>query len=115
MIWFDLDNSPHVPLFKPIFEELDKRKAAYIVTARDYAQTAELLEYWEISHTIIGAHAGKNKIKKILNLLGRAKELSKFIKNIREILDIICEYSNNFLSSVCIFVNFQEAFCWLKD
>jgi hypothetical protein len=81
MIWFDLDNSPHVPLFKPIFAELDKRKASYIVTARDYAQTAELLEYWRINHTIIGAHAGKNKIKKIINLLGRANQLRKFIKN----------------------------------
>ncbi len=81
MIWFDLDNSPHVPLFKPILAELDKRKAAYVVTARDYAQTAELLEYWGISHTIIGAHAGKNKIKKIFNLLDRANELRKFVKN----------------------------------
>ena len=81
MIWFDLDNSPHVPLFRPIISELDKRGIKYIVTARDYAQTAELLSFWGVSHTIIGAHAGKNKIKKVLNLLNRGRNLKRFIKN----------------------------------
>jgi predicted glycosyltransferase len=80
MIWFDLDNSPHVPLFRPIFTELEKRGVQYIVTARDYAQTAELLSFWGVNHTVIGAHAGKNKIKKVLNLLNRGRKLKKFIK-----------------------------------
>jgi uncharacterized protein len=80
MIWFDLDNSPHVPLFRPILNELDKRNIHYIVTARDYAQTAELLTFWGISHTVVGAHAGKNKIKKVFNLIGRGLKLRNFIK-----------------------------------
>jgi predicted glycosyltransferase len=42
MIWFDLDNSPHVPLFRPILRELDRRSVPYMVTARDFAQTKEL-------------------------------------------------------------------------
>lgn len=81
MIWFDLDNSPHVPLFRPIITELEKRGIQYIVTARDYAQTAELLSFWGIKHTVIGRHGGKNKIKKILNLLYRGRMLKKFLKN----------------------------------
>lgn len=81
MIWFDLDNSPHVPLFAPVFAELNHRDIPYDVTARDFAQTFELLKMWCIPHTAIGSHGGKNKIKKILNLLKRSGELKKYIKS----------------------------------
>ncbi len=81
MIWFDLDNSPHVPLFNPIFKELDKRDIKYFITARDFAQTKELLNLFEIDHTLIGRHAGKNKFKKIINLFERAFKLKKAIKH----------------------------------
>ena len=66
-IWIDLDNSPHVPLFRPVIEELGRRGVECVVTARDYAQTASLLEFWGIPHTLIGKHGGKNKINKVLN------------------------------------------------
>ena len=79
MIWFDLDNSPHVPLFAPVFKELTKRSISYDVTARDFAQTLDLLKMWNIPHTAIGSHGGKNKIKKVLNLLKRKGELKKYI------------------------------------
>lgn len=80
MIWFDLDNSPHVPIFRPIFEELRSKGIEFIVTARDYAQTKDLLNMWGIEHTLIGEHGGKSKAGKILNLIKRAGQLSKFIK-----------------------------------
>jgi uncharacterized protein len=81
MIWFDLDNSPHVPLFAPVFQELEKRKISFDVTARDFAQTLELLKMHGIGHTAIGRHGGKSKINKILNLLERSRQLKKYIKN----------------------------------
>jgi len=81
MIWFDLDNSPHVPLFLPVFSELNKRNVPYDITARDFAQTLDLLKMWNIPHTAIGAHGGKNKLKKILNLLQRKGELKRYINN----------------------------------
>ena len=81
MIWFDLDNSPHVPLFAPVLRELTKRNIPYDVTARDFAQTLDLLRMWNIPHTAIGAHGGKNKIKKVFNLLQRKGELKKYINN----------------------------------
>jgi hypothetical protein len=34
-IWIDLENSPHVPFFKLIIEELNKRGYAVMLTARD--------------------------------------------------------------------------------
>lgn len=80
MFWFDLDNSPHVPLFRPIINELIQKGIVPLVTARDYAQTKDLLGLWEIEYQLIGKHAGKSKLKKILNLFNRAKELKNFVK-----------------------------------
>ena len=74
-IWIDLDNSPHVPLFKPIIEELHKQGYETIITARDFAQTKQLLNLYKINGKIIGKHGGKNKIKKVLNLILRALQL----------------------------------------
>lgn len=81
MIWFDLDNSPHVPLFRPIFKELDNRKVEYIITARNFAQTKGLLEMWNINYNLIGRHGGKNKYKKIINLIERSFELRRFLND----------------------------------
>ncbi len=78
--WIDLDNSPHVPLFKPIIKEFDKRGIKYFITSRKFAQTEELLKLWGIPHQMIGEHAGKNKIKKIVNLVQRSSQLKKNFK-----------------------------------
>ena len=78
-IWFDLDNSPHVPLFRPIFHELQKRNINYLVTARSFAQTKDLLDLYEIDHKLIGKHGGKNKLSKIINLFIRANQLKKTV------------------------------------
>lgn len=80
MIWFDLDNSPHVPLFIPVFTELQKRSMPFEVTARDFAQTLQLLKMWNIFHTQIGEHGGKNKVMKVLNLIKRSGQLKKFAR-----------------------------------
>jgi len=83
MIWFDLDNSPHVPLFIPVFNELKKRDVPFEITAREFAQTLELLKLWNIPHTAIGKHGGKSRIKKILNLYGRSNLLREYVANKR--------------------------------
>ncbi len=80
-IWIDLDNSPHIPLFRPVIEELGRRNVECVVTARDYAQTKSLLEFWGIPFRLIGRHGGKNKIKKVLNLFDRASALRGYIKD----------------------------------
>lgn len=80
-IWFDLDNSPHVPFFRPILIELSKRNIKYLITAREHAQTLSLLNLWNIPHTLIGAHAGKNKLKKMINLISRSSKLQSYISD----------------------------------
>jgi uncharacterized protein len=81
LIWFDLDNSPHVPIFRPVFAELKKRGVEFVVTARDFAQTKDLLDFWDIEYTLIGKHGGKTKYGKLKNLFTRALQLRKFIKD----------------------------------
>ncbi len=74
-IWIDLDNSPHVPFFMPIIEELEQRGYRVILTARNSYQVCELLKFHHISCSVIGGHWGKNRTLKILGTLLRAMKL----------------------------------------
>lgn len=81
MIWFDLDNSPHVPLFRYVFKALSSRKVPFVITSRDFAQTNELLDLWQIPYIPVGKHGGKNKVNKVVNLFIRSQQLLKQVKN----------------------------------
>jgi len=77
-IWIDLDNSPHVPFFKPIMEELSKKGFQVVLTARDCSQTCALADRNEFRYERIGRHFGKNKLAKVFGLLVRALQLVPF-------------------------------------
>jgi uncharacterized protein len=74
-VWIDLDNSPHVPFFRPIIDELRHRGYSVVITARDAFQVSELTRLHGIHCTAIGRHYGKNRIMKGLGLLIRAAQL----------------------------------------
>jgi predicted glycosyltransferase len=74
-IWIDLDNTPHVPLFAPIIEELHARGFEVVVTARDAFQVRDLLEFHALEHTLVGRHYGKNFWLKLLGVGMRAIQL----------------------------------------
>jgi predicted glycosyltransferase len=74
-IWIDLDNSPHVPFFLPIIEELQRKGHEVVLTARDSYQVCELLKFHHVSCKVIGKHWGKNRALKILGTLLRATQL----------------------------------------
>jgi uncharacterized protein len=74
-IWIDIDNSPHVPFFVPIIEELRKYGHEVILTARDAYQVCELLELYHLSCKVVGRHYGKNRAAKILGTCTRAAQL----------------------------------------
>ena len=80
-IWVDMDNSPHVPLLLPIIKELKTRGYKVIITARDYAQTLELLVIEGVPFIKIGNHTAKNKFLKIFEIFKRAVRLIKYAKN----------------------------------
>lgn len=74
-IWIDLDNSPHVPFFKPIIEELEKRDYVFTITARDCFQVCGLADFLNIRYKRIGRHYGKNKVLKVLGTLLRSLQV----------------------------------------
>lgn len=74
-VWIDLDNSPHVPLFKPIIDELNRRGYATMVTARDCFQVCALADLHHLAYKKIGTHHGKNKLVKVIGLFYRAAQL----------------------------------------
>lgn len=75
IIWIDLENSPHVPFFKPIIESLEKRGYMVFVTARDCFQVCGLADLHGLSYRTIGRHYGKNKVLKVVGLLIRATQM----------------------------------------
>jgi uncharacterized protein len=79
-IWIDLDNSPHVPFFKPIINELQKRGFSLVITARDCFQVKDLAELMNLECRTIGRHYGKNIVLKVVGLLARTIQLATFIK-----------------------------------
>jgi hypothetical protein len=80
-IWIDLDNTPHVPFFIPIKNELKKRGHRVILTARDAYQVKELAKENNLFFKTIGRHYGKNKIKKVVGWLLRSFQLIPFVIN----------------------------------
>jgi uncharacterized protein len=80
-IWLDFDNSPHVPLYRPILKELNARGVQTFVTSRFHAQTEDLLRMWEIPHVPVGTHGGKSRWRKVANLLHRANALSRVARS----------------------------------
>lgn len=74
-IWIDLDNSPHVPFFAPIIEELEKSGYSVLVTARDCFQVCDLADLMHLNYHRVGRHYGKNTIWKLTGLCWRALQL----------------------------------------
>jgi uncharacterized protein len=79
-IWVDLDNSPHVPFFRPILEEMRKRNYEVMVTARDAYQVRELLDYYGVSARVVGKHYGKQKLWKALGTCWRTLVLIPLVR-----------------------------------
>lgn len=74
-IWIDLENSPHVPFFRPIIAELERRGYSVTVTARDCFQVCGLADMFNMNYKRIGRHYGKNKLLKVAGLLLRTLKL----------------------------------------
>jgi len=78
-IWIDITNSPHVLFFEPLIRTLKNEEAEFLITARPYQQTIELLKQKKLDHKIIGKHYGKSKFRKVSGLFYRSFLLWKEI------------------------------------
>jgi predicted glycosyltransferase len=87
-VWIDLDNSPHVPFFRPIIAELEGRGHELLVTARDAYQVRELVRFHGLSCKIVGKHHGKHKVMKALGTFGRAVALARIVRKERPALSV---------------------------
>jgi hypothetical protein len=77
-IWIDLENTPHIPFFKPIIRELEKRGCRVVLTARDAYQTCEMADRYGLAYTRIGRHYGKRRLLKAWGLFARGLQLLPF-------------------------------------
>ena len=78
-IWIDLDNSPHVPFFKPIAEELERRGYSVVFTARDCFQVRKLADLMKLNYRCIGRHYGKHAVPKLAGIVIRALQLLPYV------------------------------------
>lgn len=88
IIWIDLDNTPHVPFFKPIIRELEKRGYQVVLTARDAFQVCELATRFGLAYAKVGRHYGKNRMLKILGLIWRTLQLFPLVLRERPIMGL---------------------------
>ena len=79
-IWFDVHNSPHINMFQHLIREL-KSAHKVIITARDLANTIDLLELHHLEYSIIGKHYGKSTFNKAIGYPTRIWELYEFLKD----------------------------------
>lgn len=74
-IWIDLDNTPHIPFFAPIMEELEQRGYSVFLTARDCFQVCALADLFHFQYLRVGRHYGRRTVMKALGTSFRALQL----------------------------------------
>jgi predicted glycosyltransferase len=87
-IWIDLENTPHIPFFKPIIRELEQRGYAVVLTARDAFQVCELADRFGLRYQKIGRHYGKHRLLKAWGLAWRSLQLLPFALRHRPVLGL---------------------------
>src|SRR5918999_2111624 len=74
-VWIDMTASAHVLVFRPLIEIMRSRGDEVEITAREYAQTLQLLELHGLEATVIGRHGGRSRLGKARSLFSRLHEL----------------------------------------
>jgi len=105
-IWVDLDNSPHVPFFRPIIDELRKRDYEVLVTARDAYQVRELLEFYGVSARLIGRHYGKHKVLKGIGTCWRALAVTAGVR--KEKIDLAITHGSRACVIACALLGIPD-------
>ena len=72
--------SAHVLVFRPLIEILRGRGDEVEITAREYAQTLQLLELHGLQAEVIGRHGGRSRTGKALTLASRLRALRRWAK-----------------------------------
>ncbi len=117
-VWVDLTNSPHVLAFRPLIGLLRERGAEVEVTAREYAQTLQLLELHGIDATPIGRHGGRSRLGKARVELSRLGALRRWARGRR--FDLALAHGSHDLTltarslGIPSATTFDYEFAWLQ-
>jgi uncharacterized protein len=98
-IWIDLDNAPHVPLFRPLIRALRSAGHEILVTFREHGYVADLLRMSEIAGHRIGRHPGGSSLMKVAGLLNRSARLARYAAGRR--IDIAVSHGSRALVLAC--------------
>lgn len=107
-IWIDLTNSPHINFFKPFIEKWGNEGHEILITARDLANTLDLINQNSWEYLEVGGHAGKNKVKKLMYFPKRVFELIKVLR--KEKPNIGISHSSFYSPIVCKLLNFPSIY-----
>jgi uncharacterized protein len=79
-VWVDMTASAHVLVFQPLIAILEERGDEVQITARDYAQTLQLLELHGLHAEVIGRHGGRSRVQKARQMTHRLSALRSWAK-----------------------------------
>ena len=74
-VWIDITAPAHVLVFRPLIRILRERGDEVQITARDYAQTVQLLELHGVEADVLGHHGGRSRLGKARSLTSRLRAL----------------------------------------
>jgi predicted glycosyltransferase len=73
--------SAHVLVFRPLIKLLRERGDEVEITAREYAQTLQLLELHDLEAHVIGRHGGRSRLGKARSLYSRLRALRRWARS----------------------------------
>ncbi|HET7046179.1 MAG TPA: DUF354 domain-containing protein [Gaiellaceae bacterium] len=80
-VWIDMTASAHPLVYRPLIEIMRARGDEVEITARDYAQTLQLLRLHGLEpDAVIGHHAGRSRLQKGRAMWSRLRALRRFAK-----------------------------------
>jgi hypothetical protein len=110
--------SAHVLVFRPLIRILRERGDDVEITAREYAQTLQLLELHGLEAEVIGRHGGRSRLGKARSLAGRLRALRRWAKG--RAFDVALAHGSHELTmtarrlGVPSATTFDYEFAWLQ-
>jgi uncharacterized protein len=77
-VWVDMTASAHPLVFRPLIALLEAQGHVVEITARDYAQTLQLIEQHGMTAEVIGHHGGRSRLGKARQLTSRLGALRRW-------------------------------------
>jgi len=77
-VWIDFTASAHPLVFRPLVRRLQAQGHEVEITARDYAQTLQLIASHGMTATVLGHHGGRSSLGKARQMRSRLKALRRW-------------------------------------